>query len=194
MNTSIRDEWTVRDIDQSTPLLKKAIDIMEKEEVRPRQVINKLGLILVILTIGFLSLSATLITIRIGVFATADSQVLGGLLVLLTLTIIGVSIFGLVLSLWNALVSTYLQSEAWRFEAAEATDQVHIIVESVAAAAAVTTVTASAAVVKPTSTVNEVIVQAVNKALAKAGPAEKAEMVNAFREVVSDIGNNQVNQ
>src|SRR5258705_6843601 len=125
-------ELTDSEIRQYTPILRKAVEIREKDEIRPRQVVRKLATISGILAVGILGLIGSLIAIRLGTFLSPDQQLLGALFLLLSVGVIIVAFFGLLLTMWGAFVSTYLRSQAWKFEVAEATDQIQIIVESVA--------------------------------------------------------------
>ena len=69
---------------------------------------------------------------------------------------------------------------------AEATDQIQIIVESVAEAAALSAMPKRST--ETTFAVNDPLVQAVRIAVSKAAPDETAEMVTAFREVAEGGG------
>lgn len=183
MNTNLTNELSYSEVNGSTPILKKALQITGRDEVRPRQVVRKLATISGILAVGILGLICTLITIRLGLFQSSGQQSLAGLFVLLSVGLISVSFLGLLVAIWSAFVSTYLQSQGWKFEAAEATDQIQIIVESVAAAAPpVAVARAGVAVAETAYPVNEPLVQAVRKVISRAAPTETAEMVSAFRE------------
>jgi hypothetical protein len=181
MNTTVNDDWTARELNEASPILKKAFANKDKDEIRPRQVVKRITIVLVVFSLALIGLFLSLIAIRTGKFVTPDQQAFAGFVILLSVGLIAASLLGLVLSLWNAFVASYLQSQAWKFEAAEATDQVHIIVESVAAGAAGTAVSA---VVKTTTTfpIDETLARAVSKAVSKADAAETQEMVTAFRQ------------
>ncbi|MGH9969614.1 MAG: hypothetical protein ACREBG_17720 [Pyrinomonadaceae bacterium] len=187
MNTSITNEWLHSEVNSSTPILKKALQITGKDEVRPRQVVRKLATISGILAVGILGLICTLIAIRLGLFHSSGQQSLAGLFVLLSVGLILVSFFGLLLAIWGAFVSTYLQSQGWKFEVAEVTDQIQIIVESVAAAAPRVAVARGDLSTETTFPVNEPLVEAVRKVVSRAAPTETAEMVSAFRDAAEGV-------
>ena len=188
MNTAMQQELTVQELGQTTPLMKKAFDAKERAETRPRQVVKKISTILVILALAIAALIASLISIRAGLFPTADQQALGGLLLLLSLGVIVAANVGLVLTIWSAFVSSYLQSQAWKLEAAEATEHVHVLIASVAEGAAVKAVAETRLASDHVSPfpINQELASAVRKAVAKAGETEAKEMVTAFREAAGE--------
>ena len=102
MNTSITNELTDSEIGQYTPILRKALEIREKDEIRPRQVVRKLATISGILAVGILGLIGSLIAIRLGTFLSPDQQLLGALFLLLSVGVIIVAFFGLLLTMWGA--------------------------------------------------------------------------------------------
>ena len=189
MNTIVTDEWTGRELNEASPILKKALESRDKGEIRPRQVVKRISIVLGVFLIALILLITSLLAIRTGQFATPDQEALAGLFLLLSVGLIAASLLGLVLTMWTAFVSSYLQSQAWKFEAAEATDQIHIMIESVSAGAAgtaVSTVMKASVTASSTFPLNETIVRAVSKAVAKAGSAETQEMISALRQATRE--------
>ncbi len=171
-------------------ILNNALRISERDVIRPRELLRKLGTIVGVFILGILGLVFTLLSIRWRAFTGGDQQAFAAMLVLLSGALIVFSVLGGFLTLWNAFISTYLELRGSQVETAEVTDQYQILVESVVTAAPPTAAQPVErdeelfGVSTGVYTVNEPLVEAV-KAVAKAAPAETAELVTAFREAAT---------
>jgi hypothetical protein len=161
-----------------SPILKKAVKVSQKNAIRPRELMRKLGILLLILIVGVVGLILTIVSIRWGAFHGSEQQALAGMLVLLSGTVILVSVMGGLVSLWNAFLSTYMESQGSRVETAEVSDQYTMLVESLAAPVE----QGEAAVVAGAYPLNEPVAEAVS-AVARAAPAETARMVTVVRQM-----------
>jgi hypothetical protein len=183
----IRKGSKADDLLRSTPILQKALKTRERGAIHPRELLRRVGVIFSAFLVGLLGLVVTLLLIRWRVFDGSQQQAFAALSVLLSGTLMIVSVVGAFLTLWNAFVSTYLELRGSQLETAEVTGSIQTLVGSLVEAAPDVELTSERIEeIAPSGTyvVNEPLVQAV-KAVARAAPAETAEMVTAFAEAAT---------
>ena len=160
-----------------SPILQRALDASQKNAIRPRELLRKLGAVLGVFVVGLLSLVLTLLGIRWRVFLGSQQQALAAMFVLLSGAVILFSAIGGFFTLWNAFVSTYMELQGSRVETAEVSDQYQVLVESVA----VPVERGAAGLIDSPYPFNESLVEAVT-AVARVAPMETARMVTVVRQ------------
>ena len=154
-----------------------------KAEIYPRRVVRKVAIISAVLALGLLGAISTLVAVRFGLFQTDEGKALAGLLIMMSVALLLVSSFGFILAIWGAFVSTYLQLQGWKVEAAEATEHVQVIVHSVEVGAPIEVSTRYEALaevaVAETVPLHASLVLAMTRISEKA-PTEAAELVLAL--------------